>query len=37
MRRPVRIAIVGGGLAGLESAFLLRSRLRISAARSSRT
>jgi protoporphyrinogen oxidase len=22
MRRPVRVAIVGGGLAGLESAFL---------------
>ena len=27
MNSPVRIAIVGGGFAGLESAFLLRSRL----------
>src|SRR3989442_12016554 len=27
MNNPVRIAIVGGGFAGLESAFLLRSRL----------
>jgi sulfide:quinone oxidoreductase len=27
MNTPVRIPIVGGGFAGLESAFLLRSRL----------